>query len=201
MRNEYLAALALLIFFTPVVSAEMIPETPDRQEAEGAWEWFQERYSFLADVIAAIALLLVLMLVAIFQKILQRAGIGAHSRTFSSPGLRFPPGHMAHRIYFLFIDLLRMLAMILVVFNFASVVNFDDFWNNQWWNLFVVNMLPAVFWATFFIVVAEFFKMLWIGDPDSWRDYMVAYGTTTSDIEEQMDNEFAEQFGELGEEF
>jgi hypothetical protein len=50
-------------------------------------------------------------------------------------------------------------------------------------------MLPAVFWAVFFIVVAEFFKMLWIGSPDRWRDYMLAYGTTSVDLDALIDEE------------
>ncbi len=86
-------------------------------------------------------------------------------------------------------DLLRSLALILVAFNLAAVVNWSDFTGGQWWKLFVLDMLPAVFWAVFFIVVSEFFKMLWIGSPERWRDYMLAYGTTTGDLEALIEEE------------
>jgi hypothetical protein len=191
MNSKYLVALALLLFITPYGSAEkdMEPQPPDRSDAEGAWGWFQKEYPFLADVFSALGLLTVLMIVAVFNKILAKSGVGKYSNDFASPGLRFPPGHLAHRVFFLFLDLLRTLALILVTFNFVQVLNWSDFSGGDWWKLFVLDMLPAVFWAVFFIVVAEFFKMLWIGSPDRWRDYMLAYGTTSVDLDALIDEE------------
>jgi len=191
MNSKYLIALALLLFITPYASAakNMEPESPERNDAEGAWEWFQEKYPFLADVFSALALVTVLMIVVIFNKILEKGGLGKYSQDFASPGLRFPPGHLAHRIFFLFMDLVRTLAIILVAMNLVAVLNWSDFSDGQWWKLFVDDMLPAIFWGVFFIVVAEFFKMLWIGSPERWRDYMLAYGTTTGDLEALIDEE------------
>ena len=191
MNSKYLVALALLLFITPYASAakQMEPESPERTDSEAAWEWFQEKYPFLADVFSALALVTVLMIVVIFNKILEKGGIGKYGQDFASPGLRVPPGHLAHRVFFLFLDLLRTLALILVTFNFVAVVNWSDFTGGSWWKLLVLDMLPAIFWAVFFIVTAEFFKMLWIGSPERWRDYMLAYGRTSGDLEALIDEE------------
>ena len=191
MNSKYLVALALLLFVTPYASAakDMEPESPERSDSEAAWDWFQSKYPFLADVFMTLGLVTVLMIAVIFNKILSKGGLGKYSQDFTSPGLRFPPGHLAHRAFFLFMDLLRSLALILVAFNLAAVLNWSDFTDGQWWKLFVIDMLPAVFWAVFFIVVAEFFKMLWIGSPERWRDYMLAYGTTTGDLEALIEEE------------
>ena len=91
------------------------------------------------------------------------------------PGLRFPPGHFAHIVVLFGLNLLRVLGVIIVIFAFLDGFNVSEFRATNYWNFFVLGLLPAIFWFGFFLVLAEWFKFQWMGSPERWEQYIEAY--------------------------
>ena len=145
-------------------------DVPSRQDYPGLFAAFD--YIELGFIM--LGLISTLCGIGILFTLLDRWGIQAH-RDVLAPGLRFPPGHGAHLLMFTAIDLLRAFGFLVVGLTIVERIDFTHWLNNNFWEIFMVNILPMVFWMGTFMVIAEMLKMLWIGGPDRWVQYIDAY--------------------------
>tara|TARA_Y100000310_G_scaffold329572_1_gene399708 strand:- start:9022 stop:9543 length:522 start_codon:yes stop_codon:yes gene_type:complete len=161
-------------------------DVPSRQDYPGLFG----AYDYIELGFIILGLIAVLCGIGIMFTLLDRWGLEAH-RDVLSPGLRFPPGHMAHIAMFTGIDLLRAFGFIVVGLTVVERIDFAHWLNNNFWEIFMIAILPMVFWMGTFIVMAEMLKVMWIGGPDRWAEYINAYENTpqTYGVNDYIDDE------------
>ena len=145
-------------------------------------------YMFLGFLM--IALISVIFMISILFKFIKTYGFG-DTKDILHPGLRFPPGHFAHIVVLFGLNLLRVAGAIIVIFAFVDGFNVSEFRATNYWNFFVLGLLPAIFWFGFFLVLAEWFKFQWMGSPERWEQYIEAY---TVDLPEPPNEGIDEEY-------
>lgn len=133
-----------------------------------------EAFDYMELGFWCLTVIAVVTLISVLFKFLASYGID-DSRDLLHPGLRFPPGHYAHLVMLVIFNLLRALAVIIVIMEFVNGFNFSSFMGMEYWDFFVIGLLPAFFWFGFFLVLCEWFKFQWMGSPDRWDEYITAY--------------------------
>lgn len=147
-------------------------DKPIRENYPDMWEVFD----YMELGFWCLAVITILMLISILFKWLESMGADNH-RDILHPGLRLPPGHAAHQAFLLVLNLLRAGAVIIVGLDFMERFSIDTFFEANYWDFFVLGLLPTVFNAAVFILASEWLKMQWMGGPERWEEYIEAYET------------------------
>ena len=112
---------------------------PDQiKENPVLWEffgWWNTVYLFLI-IIAGLSLVAIVGVIA--------KKFGGDSADFFFLGLKFPPGHWAHRSFFMIMDILRLYAIIILIGAFIFNLDWGNIRNNDWWNFFVMTLMPTM---------------------------------------------------------
>jgi hypothetical protein len=145
-------------------------------------------YMFLGFVV--LGLVVVVFGISILFKFIKTYGLG-DTKDILHPGLRFPPGHFAHIIVLFVLYLFRALGTIVVVFAFIDGFNIENFRETNYWEFFVLGLLPAMFWFGMFLVLGEWFKFQWMGSATRWEEYIEAY---TLDLPEPPNEGIDEEY-------
>ena len=133
-----------------------------------------EAFSYMFLGFLMLGLVSVVFMISILFKFIKVYGLG-DTKDILHPGLRFPPGHYAHIVVLTLLYFLRILGIIIVVFAFVDGFNVEEFRATNYWEFFVLGLLPAIFWFGFFLVLGEWFKFQWMGSATRWEQYIEAY--------------------------
>ena len=149
-----------------------------------------EAFSYMFLGFLMLGLVSVVFMISILFKFIKVYGLG-DTKDILHPGLRFPPGHYAHIVVLFVLYLLRALGTIVVVFAFIDGFNISNFTATNYWDFFVLGLLPAMFWFGMFLVLAEWFKFQWMGSAQRWEQYIEAY---TVDLPEPSNEGIDEEY-------
>ena len=133
-----------------------------------------EAFDYMELGFWVLTLIAIVTMISILLKFLSSYGID-DSRDLLHPGLRFPPGHYAHQMMLVVLYLIRFLGVIIVITAFVEGFDFSLFMEMNYWDFFVLGLLPAFFWFGFFLVLGEWFKFQWMGSVQRWEEYIDAY--------------------------
>ena len=133
-----------------------------------------EAFEYMALGFLVLGLICLVFGISILFKFIKVYNLG-DAKDILHPGLRFPPGHFAHILVLFILYLLRAFGAIIVIMAFTGGFNISDFSETNYWDFFVLGLLPAMFWFGFFLVLTEWFKFQWMGSANRWEQYIEAY--------------------------